>query len=46
MTRQFWPEQILVLDAFPTTPSGKIQKFRPREVAVKNGPGPVSGRGV
>ena len=46
VTRQFWPEQILVLDAFPMTPSGKIQKFRLREMAAEKGPGPVSGKGV
>jgi cyclohexanecarboxylate-CoA ligase len=33
VTRQFWPEQLLVLDEFPMTPSGKIQKFRLRELA-------------
>ena len=34
VTRQFWPEQILVVDEFPMTPSGKIQKFLLRERAV------------
>jgi cyclohexanecarboxylate-CoA ligase len=28
---QYIPEKLLVLDAMPTTPSGKIQKFRLRE---------------
>ena len=31
VTRQFWPERLVVLDAFPTTPSGKVQKFKLRE---------------
>ena len=34
VTRQFWPEQLLVLDALPQTPSGKVQKFRLREMAA------------
>ena len=29
---QYVPERLLVLDAMPTTPSGKIQKFRLREM--------------
>jgi cyclohexanecarboxylate-CoA ligase len=33
VTRQFWPEQLLVLDALPLTPSGKVQKFLLRELA-------------
>lgn len=33
LARQYWPERIEVLDAFPRTPSGKIQKFRLREIA-------------
>ncbi len=35
LTRQFWPEQLLVLAEFPMTPSGKIQKFLLREMATK-----------
>lgn len=30
VTRQFWPERIEVVDEMPTTPSGKIQKFKLR----------------
>jgi acyl-CoA synthetase (AMP-forming)/AMP-acid ligase II len=32
VTRQFWPERIQVMDAFPTTPSGKVQKFQLRQM--------------
>ena len=32
VTRQFWPERIQVMDAFPTTPSGKVQKFELRQM--------------
>lgn len=32
LTRQFWPERIELLDEFPMTPSGKIQKYRLREI--------------
>ena len=31
VAKQYWPEQLKVLDAFPTTPSGKIQKFQLRK---------------
>jgi cyclohexanecarboxylate-CoA ligase len=34
VTRQFWPERLLVLDALPLTPSGKVQKFLLREMAA------------
>jgi cyclohexanecarboxylate-CoA ligase len=34
VTRQFWPEQLLLLDALPLTPSGKVQKFLLREMAT------------
>jgi cyclohexanecarboxylate-CoA ligase len=27
VTRQFWPERLQLMDAFPATPSGKVQKF-------------------
>lgn len=32
VTRQFWPERIEVVAEMPTTPSGKIQKFKLREM--------------
>jgi cyclohexanecarboxylate-CoA ligase len=44
VTPQFWPEQLLVLDELPMTPSGKIQKFRLRELAAEDGAGPSSPR--
>ena len=31
VTPQFWPERVEVQDHFPTTPSGKVQRFRLRE---------------
>ncbi|MFO1218678.1 MAG: AMP-binding protein [Burkholderiaceae bacterium] len=33
VAKQYWPERIEVLDALPRTPSGKIQKFKLRELA-------------
>lgn len=33
MTKQYWPETLIVLDDLPRTPTGKIQKFRLREMA-------------
>ena len=32
VARQYMPEKLVVRDAMPTTPSGKIQKFRLREM--------------
>lgn len=34
VTRQFWPEALVVVDDFPMTPSGKIQKFRLRQLVI------------
>jgi non-ribosomal peptide synthetase component E (peptide arylation enzyme) len=31
VTPQYWPERVERRDSFPTTPSGKIQRFRLRE---------------
>jgi cyclohexanecarboxylate-CoA ligase len=31
VAKQYWPEKLVVLDEFPKTPSGKIQKFQLRE---------------
>lgn len=31
VAKQYWPERMVVLDDFPKTPSGKIQKFQLRE---------------
>lgn len=33
MTRNYWPERVEVVDTFPRTASGKIQKFQLRETA-------------
>lgn len=35
VAKQYWPESLRVLDAFPTTPSGKIQKFHLRDQVGK-----------
>ncbi|MGP3562687.1 AMP-binding protein [Geobacillus sp. BK01] len=32
VAKQYWPEHIEIVDEFPRTPSGKIQKFRLREM--------------
>ena len=34
LIKPYWPERLEVLQAFPRTPSGKIQKFRLREMAA------------
>jgi cyclohexanecarboxylate-CoA ligase len=41
MARQYWPERLLIRDQMPATPSGKIQKFRLREM-VRETPWPRS----
>ena len=42
VTRQFWPERIQVMDAFPTTPSGKVQKFQLRQMLACETPEALS----
>ncbi|MFB6801388.1 AMP-binding protein [Peribacillus butanolivorans] len=32
LAKQYWPEQLEIMDDFPRTPSGKIQKFRLRKM--------------
>ncbi|MDQ0219441.1 cyclohexanecarboxylate-CoA ligase [Peribacillus cavernae] len=32
MAKQYWPEHLEIIDDFPRTPSGKIKKFRLREI--------------
>ena len=34
MAKQFWPERIEIVDDLPRTASGKIQKFKLREIAT------------
>jgi cyclohexanecarboxylate-CoA ligase len=34
VTRQFWPEALRIVTEFPMTPSGKIQKYRLRELVL------------
>ena len=31
VTRQFWPEDLVLVEEFPMTPSGKVQKYKLRE---------------
>ena len=33
MAKNYWPEYLQVVNEFPRTPSGKIQKFKLREMA-------------
>ena len=33
MTRNYWPERVEIVESFPRTASGKIQKFQLREIA-------------
>jgi cyclohexanecarboxylate-CoA ligase len=37
MAKHYWPERLELVDAMPRTPSGKIQKFKLREVAATLG---------
>ena len=34
VAKPYWPEHLQILDALPRTPSGKVQKFRLREIAL------------
>lgn len=38
VTRQFWPEDLRLVDEFPMTPSGKIQKYRLRQLVLGEEP--------
>ena len=35
VAKQYWPERVAILDALPCTPSGKVQKFKLREIAAR-----------
>jgi cyclohexanecarboxylate-CoA ligase len=37
VTKQFWPEDLVVVDAFPMTPSGKVQKYQLRNQVLAEG---------
>ncbi|HJV27178.1 MAG TPA: cyclohexanecarboxylate-CoA ligase [Aromatoleum sp.] len=37
VARQYWPERLELIEALPATPSGKVQKFRLREMARQFG---------
>lgn len=32
VAKQYWPEKLIVVDAMPSTPSGKVQKFKLKEI--------------
>lgn len=34
VAKQYWPERIEILEDLPRTPSGKIQKFKLRDLVV------------
>jgi cyclohexanecarboxylate-CoA ligase len=38
LAKPYWPERLEVIDEMPRTPSGKIQKFKLREIAAAFGP--------
>lgn len=38
VAKQYWPEKVVVLDDFPKTPSGKIQKFQLRDQVAPEAP--------
>ena len=35
VAKQYWPERLAILDDLPRTPSGKVQKFKLREIAAR-----------
>jgi cyclohexanecarboxylate-CoA ligase len=39
VAQQYFPERLEVIEAMPRTASGKIQKYRLREIVGKPGPG-------
>ena len=38
VAKNYWPERLELIEAMPRTPSGKIQKFKLRQVAAQFGP--------
>ena len=38
LAKQYWPERLEIIDEMPRTPSGKIQKYKLREIAASLGP--------
>ena len=38
LAKQYWPERLELIDEMPRTPSGKIQKYKLREIAAAFGP--------
>lgn len=46
LAKQKWPERIEVVNAFPMTPSGKVQRFRLREMIAEQPPQPAGGPSV
>lgn len=36
VAKQYWPERVEILDDLPRTPSGKVQKFKLREIISKS----------
>ncbi len=38
VAKQYWPERLVVIDDLPRTPSGKVQKFKLRELAANPSP--------
>ncbi len=42
LTRQYWPERLECFEEFPTTASGKTQKFKLRELLALRTPGATS----
>jgi cyclohexanecarboxylate-CoA ligase len=38
MAKTYWPERLELMADMPRTPSGKIQKFKLREIAAKLSP--------
>ena len=41
LAKQYWPERLELVDEMPRTPSGKIQKYKLREIAASFGPQPA-----
>ncbi|HJZ33695.1 MAG TPA: cyclohexanecarboxylate-CoA ligase, partial [Hyphomicrobiaceae bacterium] len=36
MAKPYWPERLVLIPQMPRTPSGKIQKFKLRELAASS----------
>ncbi len=46
LAKTYWPERLVVMPSLPRTPTGKVQKFKPRELSQQSGSAVASERSL